>query len=742
MFASFVRSSLVRTSLALALSAGTIATVTTPTFAQQTGQQTGQQAAKQQAGAAVDLPIRKITLYRSGVASFERSGSVTGDGIASLRFRTEQVNDILKSLVVLDLSGGSIDGVNYASQEPLAKRLSSFGIDISDSPTLQQILARLRGSRLIVQTADKTVTGTILGGETRPEAVGDATQLVNVPYISLITEQGIVAVNLNTARGIKLEDEKLNAELMKALAAVAEYREDRTKTVDIRFSGVGTRNVQTTYVHEAPVWKTSYRLVLPDAKEDAKQDKPLMQGWAIVENTTDNDWNDVELSLVSGRPASFQMNLYDPIFTTRPLIAVPVPQTLIGQVYDEASETEFVRRVAAGEDGRALAKLAPQMMFDRAPGAPAAGKPASAMRGTGGQSPFTESDEVTADSSAGFGSSLNMYAAASNIASAAAGLQTGEVFFFRLSRPVTIKRQRSAMLPIVSQTIEGRRVSIIGVNDAGPNPMRGVQMTNDTGLQLIAGPVSIFDGDAYAGDAQMGDTSKGDKRLLSYSVDQDVLFTRENSVDQRVTRMRIVNGLLESSVVWRDTTKISIDNKDEDNNRTIIAEIPKVPGAELKDGVKPVETNANLYRFEVSVSSKSKADLTATQERVESSSAYLMNYSIEQLMYYRTSGAKLSDAVLSAFRKAQELQVAINTATESVTQLDTQRNEITRDQDRIRQNMSSIDRNSDYYNRLLKKLNDQETQVEQLDAQLRTARAAVQTAEAALNDYLANLNVE
>ncbi len=734
MFASFVRSSLLRTSLALALSAGTLATVTAPAFAQ---------AAANAAPAPVDLPIRKITLYRSGVASFERSGSVTGDGVASLRFRTEQVNDILKSLVVLDLSGGSIDGVNYASQEPLAKRLSSFGIDISDSPTLQQILARLCGSRLIVQTADKTVTGTILGGETRPEAVGEATQLVNVPYVTLITEQGIVAVNLNTARGIKLEDEKLNAELMKALAAVAEYREDRTKTVDIRFSGVGTRNVQTTYVHEAPVWKTSYRLVLPDAKEDAKQDKPLMQGWAIVENTTDNDWNDVQLSLVSGRPASFQMNLYDPIFTTRPMVAVPVPQTLIGQVYDDASETEFVRRVAADEDGRALAKLAPQMLFDRAPGAPAAGKPASAMRGAGGQSPMLgETAEFVSDSSAGFGSSLNMYTAASNIASVAAGLQTGEVFFFRLSRPVTIERQRSAMLPIVSQTIEGRRVSIIGVNDAGPNPMRGVQMTNDTGLQLIAGPVSIFDGDAYAGDAQMGDTSKGDKRLLSYSVDQDVLFTRENSVAQQITRMRIVNGLLESSVVWRDTTKITVDNKDEDNDRTIIAEIPKVAGAELKDGAKPVETSAAFYRFEFEVAPKSKAELNATQERIESSSAYLMNYSIEQLMYYRTSGAKLSDAVLNAFRKAQELQAAINTANQTVTELDTQRNEITRDQDRIRQNMSSIDRNSDYYNRLLKKLSDQETQVEQLDAQLRAARTNAQKAEEALNSYLSTLNVE
>lgn len=728
MFASFARSSLVRTSLALALSAGTLASVTIPSDAYA-------QSTPQAAAGPVDLPIRKITLYRSGVASFERAGSVTGDGVASLRFRTEQVNDILKSLVVLDLSGGSIDGVNYASQEPLAKRLSSFGIDISDSPTLQQILARLRGSRLAVQTADKTVTGTILGGETRPEAVGDATQLVNVPYVTLITEQGIVAVNLNTARGIKLEDDKLNAELMKALAAVAEYREDRTKTVDIRFSGVGTRNVQTTYVHEAPVWKTSYRLVLPDAKEDAKQDKPLMQGWAIVENTTDNDWNNVELSLVSGRPASFQMNLYDPIFTTRPMVAVPVPQTLVGQVYDEASETEFGRRVAVGAapDARAM------RLKSAKPAAPSAQMPGGPR---GEAAALAETDFAANVFDAAGTTGLNMYAAAANIASAAAGVQTGEVFFFRLSRPVTIERQRSAMLPIVSQTIEGRRVSIIGVNDAGPNPMRGVQMTNDTGLQLIAGPVSIFDGDAYAGDAQMGDTSKGDKRLLSYSVDQDVLFTRENAISQQITRMRIVNGLLESSVVWRDTAKITIENKDEDKPRTIIAEIPKVPGAELKDGAKPIETNANLYRFEVAVSPKSKAELVATQERVESSSAYLMNYSLDQLMYYRTGGAKLSDAVLNAFRKAQELQAAINTANQTVAELDAQRSEITRDQDRIRQNMGSIDRNSDYYNRLLKKLSDQETQVEQLDAQLRAARTAAQKAEEALNNYLASLNVE
>ncbi|HLP85884.1 MAG TPA: hypothetical protein VK157_16150 [Phycisphaerales bacterium] len=721
--------SLVRSTLALSLAAGAIATVTVPAVSH------AQPAAKAEANNSVDLPIRKITLYRSGVASFERTGNVTGDGIASLRFRTEQINDILKSLVVLDLSGGSIDGVNYASQEPLAKRLSSFGIDISDSPTLQQILARLRGSRLTVQTADKTVTGTILGGETRPEAVGDATQLVSVPYVTLITEQGIVAVNLNTARGIKLEDDKLNAELMKALAAVAEYREDRTKTVDIRFSGVGTRNVQTTYVHEAPVWKTSYRLVLPDTKEDAKQDKPLMQGWAIVENTTDNDWNDVELSLVSGRPASFQMNLYDPIFTTRPMLSVPVPKTLVGQVYDEGSETEYGRALAASSRDNKLDVS--RMRIAAKPAAPTAGSPRGVAESAVGADFATDLFDASGVPGA------SMYAAASAITSAAAGLQTGEVFFFRLSRPVTIERQRSAMLPIVSQAIEGRRVSIIGVNDVGPNPMRGVQMTNDTGLQLIAGPVSIFDGDAYAGDAQIGDTSKGDKRLLSYSVDQDVLFTREDNPQQQITKLRIVNGLLESSIVWRNVTKVTIDNKDEDKPRTMITEVAKLGGAQLVDtATKPVETTANLYRFETAVAAKSKAELLVTQERTEVSTAYLMNYNIDQLMAYRASGTKLSDNLLNAFRRAQELQGAINNANNTVSELENRRNEITRDQDRIRQNMNSIDRNSDYYARLIKKLSEQETQVETIDADLKTARENVTKAEQALTNYLSTLNME
>jgi hypothetical protein len=727
--------SIIRSTLALSLAAGLLATVTVPTMSH------AQPAAKSTDKPAIDLPIRKITLYRSGVASFERSGSVTGDGIASIRFRTEQVNDILKSLVVLDLSGGTIDGVNYASQEPLAKRLSSFGIDISDAPTLPQVLARLRGSRLTVQTADKTVTGTIMGSETRPEAVGDATQLVNVPYVTLITEQGIVSVNLNTARSFKLEDEKLNAELMKALAAVAEYREDRTKTVDIRFSGTGTRSVQTTYVHAAPVWKTSYRLVLPETKEDAKQDKPLMQGWAIVENTTDNDWTDVQLSLVSGRPASFQMNLYEPIFTTRPMLSVPVPQTLVGQVYDEASDVQADRRVMTR-----AAKVNSYISQDT--GTPPVASPMMAGRGQNSEGVAESAVYFDKnDLSAGFNSATNMYAAAAAITSAATGLQTGEVFFFRLSRPVTIERQRSAMLPIVSQTIEGRRVSIIGVNDSGPNPMRGVQMTNDTGLQLIAGPVSIFDGDSYAGDAQMGDTSKGDKRLLSYSVDQDVLFTRDASIQQQITKLRIVNGLLESSVVWRDLTKISIDNKDEDKPRTIIAEVPKLTGAELvttgtNASSKPTETNANLYRFESQVAAKSKAEIIATQERVEVSTAYLMNYSVDQLLAYRTTGAKLSDAVLNAFRKAQDLQATINNHNNTISQLDNERGEITRDQDRIRQNIGSIDRNSDYYARLIKKLSEQETQVESLDARIKATRIDEQKAQQALTDYLANLSVE
>ena len=266
------------------------------------------------------LPISSITLYRSGVGSFVRQGQVDGDADVSLRFRTEQINDILKSMIVLDFDGGSIEGATYGSKEPLSRRLASFAINIADNPSRSELLDRLRGAKIEVSTTENPVTGIVLGVENSTRILPDGKGSEPRHILSLVTESGIWSADMQTISSFKILDEQLAAELNKALAALAEHRVDNVKTLDIAFRGDGQRDVMVGYVQEAPVWKTSYRLVLP---QDADEDQLTLQGWAIVENTTEEDWEGVRLSLVSGQPVSFTMDLYEPLFVQRPNVPVP-----------------------------------------------------------------------------------------------------------------------------------------------------------------------------------------------------------------------------------------------------------------------------------------------------------------------------------------------------------------------------------------------------------------------------------
>ena len=336
----------------LVLAAGLALSIVPFAGAQPPSQQGGQPAKSvaQATGDAAAPGIKRITLYRSGVAAIERRGLIDGNAKVQLRFTTEQINDILKSMFVLDLSKGQgrIDGISYGSREPLTKRLAAFGVDLSDNPAISEILARLRGTRITLRTPDGDVTGIVMNVETRPTIYtgtdkGAATKF-DLPWVNLLTDKGVRSYNLTAVAGFQIADEALAAELDKALAAVAEYRADRTKTVDITCSGAGARELVIGYVQEAPAWKTSYRLVLPDAaakdkdtpKAGPAQDRFTLQGWAIVENTTDEDWRDVTLSLVSGRPVSFQMDLYEPLYVFRPMVPVPTIPGVSPRLYEGA----------------------------------------------------------------------------------------------------------------------------------------------------------------------------------------------------------------------------------------------------------------------------------------------------------------------------------------------------------------------------------------------------------------------
>ncbi len=655
-----------------------------------------------------DLPISQITLYRSGVGSFVRQGTVEGDADIHLRFRTDQINDILKSMIVLDLDGGRVEGATYGSKEPLSRRLGSFAVNIADNPSRAELLNRLRGARVSIRTSEGTSEGSVLGVE-YDQVVWPDGQRETKATVSLVTPEGIWSAGVDDILSFRILDEDLAAELNKALVALAEHRADNIKTLDIAFRGNGEREVMVGYVHETPVWKTSYRLVLPEEAGD----RLTLQGWAIVENTTEEDWEDVRLSLVAGQPISFIMDLYEPLFIQRP--EVPVPTGAGARPRSYGGGQSLIDGRSAGRGGG---------RGDKAMMAPAAEMNAYADR------------TLSSMAGANFGEAMGR-----SVIAAASGESVGEVFQFTLDDPVTVGRQQSAMLPIIAGDIEGRRVSIFNQADGLTHPMRGVEVSNDTGLQLMPGPIAVYDGSAYAGDAQIGHVSRGDERLLAYAVDLDVDVRVENEGRGTVQKLTIVSGMIRQQTIDHNKVDYFFDSNDQFRERTMIVEHPKLGGWKLIDTPEPEEIAGSLYRFEIEIGAGEKGKLSVTQERTRYDSIGLLGFDSRTLMRYSREG-KVSDEVIAAFREAHRLQGLVFDSQRTLSELEKERNEISKDQSRIRQNMGSIDRKSELYARYMQKLTDQETRLENIVDGIARTTAERDARQKALDTYINSLNVK
>ena len=275
------------------------------------------------------LPVRRVVLYKNGVGYFEHLGRVRGNQDVHVDFTSAQLNDVLKSLTVLDLSGGRITGVDYNSEAPLARRLATLRLALGERPTVAEFLGALRGARVEIHSgAGAPIAGKLLSVE-RKTRMGTAGS-VEMEQVSVISDSGEVRnVDLNTSTSVRIVDRDLNTEVGKYLGLVASAREQDVRRMTISTMGNGERNLYVSYVSEVPIWKTTYRIMLP-SKEGKK---PLLQGWAIVDNTVGEDWNDVELSLVAGAPHSFIQQLSEPYYGRRPVVALPESVQLSPQTH-------------------------------------------------------------------------------------------------------------------------------------------------------------------------------------------------------------------------------------------------------------------------------------------------------------------------------------------------------------------------------------------------------------------------
>lgn len=283
--------------------------------------------------AAAKLPVRRVVLYKNGVGYFEHLGRVRGSQDVHIDFTSAQLNDVLKSLTVLDLSGGRITGVDYNSEAPLARRLATLRLALGEKPTTAEFLGALRGSRIEVRSGTgPALTGRLLSVERKTRTGAGPGWTVETDEISLITDPGEVrSVDLNSATSVRIAEKDLQVEVSRYLGLIASSRDQDVRRITISTTGTGERSLYVSYISEVPIWKTTYRIVLPTKPEK----KPLLQGWAIVDNTVGEDWDNVELSLVAGAPHSFIQQLSEPFYGRRPVVPLPEsvqlsPQTHMG----------------------------------------------------------------------------------------------------------------------------------------------------------------------------------------------------------------------------------------------------------------------------------------------------------------------------------------------------------------------------------------------------------------------------
>ena len=670
-----------------------------------------------------ELPVRRLTLYRSGVGYFERSGEVTGEAAVSLTVDTDHVNDLLKSMVVLDF-GGSVEGVSYGSREPLSRRLSGFDINLSGQGGMVEIMRQIRGAEVEIEATGlaSPIRGRVVGTETRTEPMPDSGDGSGpVTYINLSTPV-LRSIRLDRIRAMEILNPELRRELDLALDALASQRDEDEKDVVIRVAGDGARSVRVAYTHEMPVWKASYRLVLPESPQDRTAD---VQGWAIVENTTGEDWSGVELALVSGQPVSFIMDLYTPLFLQRPTVPVPAIAAAAPEVYERGSGRAPTAEMRDEAVERNVQRRQQDMERD--------GRKVYARNSDAGF--FGAPSSATADD-------MREYAAGA----AATAAESGEVFRYVLDTPVTLERRRSAMLPILRGDTETRRVSIYspgGGSSAqnGDHPMRGVELTNSTGLELMPGPVSVFDGASYAGDAQIGFVASGETRFLSYAVDLEVSVRESVSSTQRVNTLIIENGQVRRTLGYERTTTYSIDNEDRSRGRTVIIEHPDRNRWETElENATELETTEGARRLEVELGPGGEREAVVTETRVARQSVAVLDIDLDAVLRYERDGRVTGD-VAEAIRRAYELNSVVREAEAALERLTTRRDELFSEQNRVRQNLRAVPGGSDLQRRYMQSLGELEDEIERVRGEIETARDRVEAAKQRLEDYLGDLSV-
>lgn len=666
------------------------------------------------------LPVKRVVLYKNGVGYFEHMARVHGSQDLSIDFTTGQLNDVLKSLTVVDLGDGHISSVRYNSIAPLDERLKSLRLPFGQQITSNEFLTAMRGSRVEAHSSSSTAIGRLLSVEQVQKQIHE-NEFITVTQFTVLTDTGeMQSFELGPGTTVRLADKDLNEEVDRYLNLIGSSRAKDVRRMTMTATGNGDRDVFVSYISEVPIWKSTYRILLPDKPGD----KPVLQGWAIVDNTIGEDWKDVQLSLVAGAPQSFIQDISQPYYARRPVIPLPesamlTPQSHEATLKDENEEAQVVN----------------------GPPPPAAPMASGVAGGIGGGVFRAKSMANEAIQGRSF-DRLEDYAKMQNAPEATAKA-IGDYFEYDIKQKISIDKNQSALVPILQSPIEAQKVTLW--NSGSSVPLRALWIKNTSGQILDDGTFNVLDADTFAGEGIMDSIHPDERRLLSYAADPAVHIKPETlRTDRPYSHIRIYKGMMMLTQEQREKTKYTIHDADT-ASRKVVIEYPARPGWELtKDSPKPEETTESYLRFAVPVDGGKTAELTVEAFHPELTQYALTNIDADQVEYF-SQQERLTPELRQIFQRIMAQKNKISALDQQINQRKQESDQISADQARIRENMKALKGGAEEHallQRYTAELNSQEDKL----ATLRKEKADLQTqrnqANTELETMIMNINLD
>ncbi len=628
------------------------------------------------------LPIVKMTLYKHGVGFYLRRGAVDA-GAISLSFDKDEMNDVLKSLTAV-AQGGQVLGVDYDTPEDKAERLARSSIQLSDEASLRDLLRDLRGRRVEAATPSGVLTGLVVGVDLPGEREPMAASLLS---LFLPAERRVQPIRLGELSELTLLDDRAAGDLGYFLET--SLTEENKRAVTVRLAP-GATDLAVSYIAASPVWRVSYRLVADEADE---QGRGLLQGWGLFDNTLDEDLENVALTFVSGMPVSFIYDLYTPFTPQRPVVKEQ------GRVV--AGPVEFEGAVGAG-----MAKAAPRGMM-------------RAMAAEDLRAPEPPPAFMGAD------------ALAASTAVAATGRAQGEFFSYVVGSPVTVRRGRSAMVPILQAQLEFRKERIYNGRKQPRNPVITARFRNETGLTLERGPLTMLEAGEYAGDALVPFTAPGGDIFLAYAVDLGVNIRETAESTRSLSSVSIKDGMLRVEEYDVQVTTYLVENRN-DRDVPVTLEHAKLADYTLFDTPEPAESTADTHRYIVRAPGHGSTTFTARQRRLLYRREEIRDQKLEQLARWLRDRA-LNQQTYDRLRGILALYDRIAQHEAGLKRNEAVRGEIFGQQRVIQGNLGALKDTGEEgqlrarYARTLQELEDRLAELKRADDALRAGIAATQT---------------